>query len=110
MNRIKFSYEYRKLLGANYSSVILLEVIVVNLDGLSKHFIGYDTDSVYKLPAKGEYLLLIFDKNFNPSPAKNIFTTLRRWTGHKEEYYRSKIGQQFQIEILTPQSHSEIKS
>jgi len=96
MPTIKFSYTYNKLFldGKLIKEAILLDVIPVKIENLSKDFLNYDTDQgEYKLPKKGEYLLLIFQKS-----CTNIFTTLRRYIPEKEEYYRKLIGETFTIE------------
>ena len=97
MNTIKFSHCYKKLLGTR-TELTLLEVIGVNLENLSPEFIAYDTDDgLYKLPKRGMYMILIFDKG--DEEEKNIFTTLRRWTIKKGLYYRANIGKKFKVEI-----------
>jgi len=103
MNSIKFSHEYAKLqdtqehdesLLTMAKRIVLLEVIVVNLEDLNHHFLNYDTDfGVYKLPDKGKYMLLLFQKN------NGLMPTLRRWTPEKEIYYKSKIGEEFDVQI-----------
>lgn len=101
MNKIKFSHRYNKLFYSEtftgFSKMaMLIEVLTVNLENLSRQFISYDTDGLYQLPKKGEYLMLIFTKD----EGANIFTTLRRKTEVKEKYYRSKIGEYFKLEIV----------
>jgi hypothetical protein len=99
---IKFSHNYEKLKmhGMHgeilYPTVsVLLDVLNVNLETISAHFLDYDTDNgKYELPKSGPYLMLIFQK-----PDKNIFTTLRRFTTDKLLYYRSHIGHTFQVEL-----------
>lgn len=100
MNKLKFSYDYPKLFMAGIihkSRVNLLDVIPIKLEDLSDNFKKYDTRLVplneyYPLPKKGNYLLLIF---LNPN--NGIFTTLRRSTPSKLKYYRSQIGQNFEV-------------
>ena len=73
----------------------LLEAIQVRLEDLSPAFLAYDTDNgKYKLPIRGLYIMLIFEKKNS-----NIFTTIRRFTPQKYEYYQSKRGEKFKIEI-----------
>lgn len=101
INTIKFSHEYIKLqdtqeqddcLLVNAKKLVLLEVLVVNLEDLSSYFLNYDTDfGTYKLPDKGKYLLLLFQKN------SGLMPTLRRWTREKEVYYKSKLGEVFEV-------------
>lgn len=100
--RIKFSRKYSKLKDG-FSTVKmarLLEVLDVRLEELSPELIEYDTrynfEEYYKLPAKGDYLLLIFEK----APFwGEIFTTLRRRSGRNLEYYRGLIGRVFEVEV-----------
>jgi hypothetical protein len=111
---IKFSHGYTKLLNAfvPHENAKLLEVLTVNLEELSTHFLDYDTDDgTFQLPESGKFLCLLFlkpktDGSYNVSDyaAANLFTTLRRWTPAKETYYRSLIGENFAIEIPNPQS------
>lgn len=87
-------------MGANLDAVKLLEVLVLDLQSLSKSFLDYDTDEgEYKLPKKGLYMMLIFEKNIDKGEL-NLFTTLRRYTPAKAEYYKSKIGKLFNVEIM----------
>lgn len=100
-NQIKFSNYYLKFgtLGKSvpkFSS--LIEVLVVNLEDLSESFLDYDTrftGGTFKLPKKGKYLLLIFQN----SPIHALFTTLRKWTKRKEDFYKKKRGRVFRLEI-----------
>ena len=73
----------------------LLETIQVRLEDLSPAFLAYDTDNgKYKLPVQGLYIMLIFEKKNS-----NIFTTIRRFTPQKYEYFSSKRGEMFEVEI-----------
>jgi len=99
-NVIKFSKDYRKLPYRGLSNARLLLVLKTHYSELSEGFIKYDTEYLdgsgyYELP-KTALLLLVFTLN---STFPVIFTTLRRWTPKKEEYYRSKQGELFKIEI-----------
>jgi hypothetical protein len=97
MNTIKFSFKYPKLYsrdGFICINVKLLEVINIKLENLSQYFLYYDTNKSYNLPPRGNYLLLLFQKN-----DYEIFTTLRSNINEKEKFYRSKIGEFFKIEI-----------
>ena len=100
MNSIKFSHRYPKLYkevdGVYADEIVLMDVIDIKLEKLSEKFLFYDTNfGEYKLPKKGDYLMLIFKKT-----EYDIFTTLRRRTPEKERYYRSKIGEVFEIEYM----------
>lgn len=103
--KIKFSHQYRKLgIGHEQYSAIakLLDVINVRLEDLSWEFLKYDTDnSLFPLPKKGDYLMLIFLKDDICGSKANIFTTLRRRTEEKEKYYRAGIGQWIDVEFIT---------
>jgi len=91
MNKIKFSHLYHKI--KDTKQAILLMCLPIKLEDLSKEFLAYDTDKgTYPLPKKGDYLMLIFQKNIS-----DIFTTLRRYTLEKLEYYKSRQGQWFDI-------------
>jgi len=96
MNTIKFSHTYKKLEGVSSGSVVLLlQVIQVRLEDLSKAFLEYDTDNgTYKLPSYGDYLMLIFQKE-----NEQIFTTLRPNNARKYIYYQCKQGQLFKVLI-----------
>lgn len=99
MPTIKFSHKYTKLISfhENISKAKLLEVLIVNLEDLSKPFLDYDTDNgKFQLPKKGKYMLLIFQKY----RMSHLFTTIRRWTEEKELYYKKNIGQVFNVEYL----------
>lgn len=100
-NSIKFSHRYPKLLGDDglvIKEAMLLQIIRVNLSGLSADFLNYDTNyGEYPLPEYGEYIMLIFMKPTEGNDAANLFTTLRRFTEDKFVYYHEKIGQMFKI-------------
>jgi hypothetical protein len=101
--KIKFSHRYSKLIRTESSKngylvkeAKLLEVISVLIKNISKEFLDYDTDDgKYELPKKGNFLMLIFQKS-----KYDIFTTMRRYTPEKYVYYKLKIGQVFDIEIM----------
>jgi len=95
MNQIKFSHNYPKLWN---QQLAVLESVKKLVAGSTLHpdLIEYDTKTsggkYYKLPQTGFLIQLIFWGN------KGIpFCTLRRHTPRKEEYYRSKIGQRFEL-------------
>lgn len=107
MNQIKFSKRgYCKLPSAKIA--VLSYVTMIQLEKQTKAFLDYDTTyfndngsihvengsfEKYPLPPRGEYLLLLFIAD------GAIFTTLRRRTHEKEQYYVSKIGEEFEIII-----------
>ena len=105
MLKINFSDIYNKLLN-RYNDVIeiaiLLGVYEINLEEQDQMFLNYDTDyGKYKLPKKGKYLMLLFEKiePFSYESCRNLFTTLRRYTPKKTEYYKSNIGKKFSVNI-----------
>ncbi len=103
---IKFSHNYQKLLDSDNDVITeakLLHVIEVDMQSLNLSFIDYDTDNgKYKLPKSGKYIMLIFEKPRENNWAweidsKDLFTTLRRHTKQKFEYYNNLIGQTFEV-------------
>ena len=113
MPKIEFSHKYLKLKYVeNGDKALLCGVFKVNLEDLPNFFVAYDTVYVdgmktkhYPLPRKGKYLLLLFlycqiDPAGEPVYSTSIlFTTLRKWTPKKEEYYKSKIGEFFEVVV-----------
>ncbi len=97
MPSIKFSHAYPKLRAAEPTKTgTLLDVLNVRLEDLSPAFLEYDTthqDGRYDLPKKGEYMLLLF------AGPGGIFPTLRRRTPEKERYYRSCVGEAFEVAL-----------
>lgn len=102
MPQIKFSHKYQKILNSHndvIETATLLQVCPVNLENLSKEFLAYDTDNgIYKLPAHGKYLMLLFLKEHESYTTDlNLFTTLRRFTPEKYSFYLSQIGKVFDV-------------
>lgn len=106
MNRkINFSHEYLKFAGKKPKTGILLHVFLEDSKELSKDFVEYDTAyrdessnlGFYELP-KGKVLVLLFGIIDN-----SCFTTIRRWTPSKELYYKSSIGEVFDVIIESEQ-------
>ena len=104
---IRFSHFYTKLNHTSKSIptppqyATLLEVFVCNTEELHPGFIEYDTVYFdeklnkwknYPLPP-GKILVLLFDS------AGFLFTTIRRYTPRKHEYYKNSRGELFKIEI-----------
>lgn len=92
MYRIKFSHQYKKLNGESLAE--LKDVIPIELERQTKGFIDYDAEGIYKLPKKGIFLVLVFLGGYG-----TLFTTLRRHTPRKYEYYSNLIGEQFEVVI-----------
>lgn len=96
---IKFSYPFKKLLNCNNNLIqtaLLLQVLQVDLSDISQEMRDYDTDfGAYPLPPKGAFLMLIFMK----TNGGGLFTTLRRETPQKLEYYQSQQGNWFELQI-----------
>ena len=97
MKQIKFSEWYKKflkeLIGIRQAK--LIQLFKCNYKDLSEDFIYYDTTydgGRYVLP-KTELIVLIFVYNFQ------IFTTIRRFTPKKYEYYRNAVGEEFEIVV-----------
>jgi len=107
MPKIKFSHEYFKLQCGKSTpeKARLLEVFRDKTENLSTCFIEYDTMyydkkkhslAYYKLP-KGEVIILLF-QNADPSDPF-LFTTIRRYTPKKYEYYKKMRGKEFEVVI-----------
>ena len=102
MTQIKFSHIYKKILNSHndvIETATLLQVIPVKLADLSQYFLDYDTDNgTYKLPKSGKYLMLIFLKEHECYTTDfNLFTTLRRYTPEKYDFYMRQIGKLFNV-------------
>lgn len=98
MLTIKFSKYYKKLPAlANGKQAILLFVREVELGNQVSHFLNYDCEAIdgtsYELPQVGRYLLLLFELE------GTIFTTLRRSTPDKKDYYTRERGNKFTVAI-----------
>jgi len=105
-NKIKFNTVYVKLINPRthirYSYAKLLEAIPYHFEDLSLSFRGYDTANTdYVVLNSGRCIILIFQ-----TPC-GIFTTLRNLTPHKLKFYRSRIGEDFEIVINNP---AEVKT
>ena len=107
MLKINFSDIYDKLLDEHCDVIeiaTLMGVYEINLEEQHEAFLLYDTNNgKYKLPKKGKYLMLLFEKinvsTISYETGRNLFTTLRRYTPRKAEYYKSHIGEEFNINI-----------
>jgi hypothetical protein len=99
---IKFSAEYSKMpmeVLAKVSDTTLLAVLKVKRAQLSLQFLDWDTKFAsrpgnFPLPAGQEFLVLLL------LTAGQLWTTIRAaWPPEKEDYYRSHVGEQVNIEI-----------
>lgn len=105
MRSIKFSHEYSKMQSEHHlipMKAVLMEVFVVDSKDLHKRFVEYDTSyfdfkiqnwSYYKLPNSKVMVLLL--RSFSDF----IWTTIRRYTPKKFEYYKNNRWNVFQIVI-----------
>ena len=99
MSNIKFSHKYNKMqdIVNDKDKVLLLQSIKINFEELTEEFIEYDTsykEIYYPLP-KTELILLLF----KPKGKGKLFTTLRRYTPSKYEFYKSSQGKWFDVVI-----------
>jgi len=99
MSVIKFSGDYPKLWGQKRARLIHIENVKFGWDyEMDSDLVEYDTKksdgSYYPLGKDTHYLQLVF------LGGKGIpFCTLRRDTPKKHEYYKSKIGEWFDVVI-----------
>ncbi len=96
MSVIKFSHDYPKLHGQ--TSAELLAVRPIRIDkNTPKELLEYDTkyDGGYYKLATGDYIQLVFLGNL-----RIPFCTIRKaYPPSKVEYYKSKIGEQFEVMV-----------
>lgn len=109
MNKIKFSNEYDKMMynaeGIIPKRAILMETFIKEAEELHPRFIEYDTSFVdkhgqlcqYKLP-NGKNIILLLKSYIHDTMM--IWTTIRRYTPQKYEYYSKLRGEEFDIKIL----------
>lgn len=105
MQSIKFSHEYFKMpSGIKSRKTYLLGVTVIHYSQLPSGFIFYDTlfskDNKtmehYPLPKTQLIILTLFtDSELSPK----VWTTLRRFTQQKYDYYNNLIGKEIKIII-----------
>lgn len=104
MDVIYFSHIYEKMPREEDGSIVkqsqLIEVFIEDLNKMSKIFLDYDTKYLDKKGeikyfnlSEGKYIILLLKHK------DRLWTTIRKWTKEKEEYYRSKIGEIFTIKI-----------
>jgi len=96
MPTIKFSHRYHKMPPAPDPSR-LLEVLVANRATLHSAFVEYDTAIIgggnYALP-DGKVLVLLLQ-----AEGGELWTTVRRWTPDKEQYYRGLRGTRLAVVV-----------
>lgn len=93
---INFSFEYTKLFYQQ--NAVLVAAYKTTKDRLSTIFLTYDTCyhidnkvKYYNIP-DGELIFLIFLGDFNIP-----FTTVRRYSDKKWNYYNSAVGEYFEL-------------
>lgn len=82
----------------NSHETTLLEVFFMHKDDMSPEFIDYDVsfdDGKFPLP-RTEYMVLLLKTD------DQVWTTMRRWTPRKEQYYCDLRGKSVDI-VLTQQ-------
>ena len=110
MKKIKFSHWYAKFdsvlddyEGAE-NTATLIQALKIHYNDLSPEMIDCDTlyydpnskrKKYYQLP-KTDLILLLFMADYSGG----LFTTIRRYTQKKYEYYRNSVGEKFLVEIL----------
>lgn len=98
MRKIKFSHEYQKF-PHTPSPSRLIQVIEIDSTQLSDQFRAYDTrtldNEMYKLPKGKLIILLLLTADYIP----HLWTTIRRYTPTKCDYYQSCVGDLFEIVV-----------
>lgn len=103
--KLKFSHRYKKfgwiITPAKPINVKLLQIFKTHYNDLSESFKLYDTTykegygiNVYKLP-QTELIVLILGYEYS----FHMFTTIRRYTPEKYEYYKRMIGRLFELVV-----------
>lgn len=95
---LKFSHDYDKLpMQWEGQKAQLLFVRPILLQNQLPALLDYDTsirgDGKYKLPKTGGYILLVFELLETGA----IFTTIRRFTYEKYEFYRKNLDRSFTL-------------
>lgn len=105
MSAIRFSHRYNKMPAFVLDGkTILLDVYKTTTEDLCVPFINFDTQyfneqyepRFYPLPPGEILVLLLMSEDLTD---KEVWTTIRRWTPRKEQFYKSKRGEEFTIEI-----------
>lgn len=102
MKKIKFSNEYFKFMNMfsqEYKEAKLLLALRIKYTDLSAFFVKYDTLygeigdlKNYELPKTDLILLLFISDN-----TQQLFSTLRRFTPIKWDYYKKSEGEMFEV-------------
>jgi hypothetical protein len=101
MNTIKFSHDYSKFpLNWEETEALLIGVMCNNLQMIREKFpLFLDNDARFR-GEEGNYNL-DFDEaiilTFVHIKTGQLFTTIRRYTPSKAEYYRSEVGEIFRM-------------
>ncbi len=97
MRSIKFSSNYPKL--HNQMEAKLVNIEIVSFYELHNDLIEYDTKNTrgeyYKLPKSNLIHLTFIGNKFIP------FCTIRKHTTEKYAYYKSHLGETFNVEIIS---------
>ena len=106
MNQIKFSHIYPKLWGQKKAK--LLDVRIVSFFSLHSDLLNYDTrwndgNEVGKYPLPHDNLIHLTFLGENLIP----FCTIRRHTNQKYSYYKSKIGEEFEVVLTSTKPSAE---
>jgi len=92
----------------DYKTVVL-DVFVTDLGKLPKEFLEYDTaywdekklkTEHYKLGFRKAIVIVLFSTyKYSNYIDKKLWTTIRKWTPEKEEYYKQLIGKEVMIRV-----------
>ncbi|MCZ7361924.1 MAG: hypothetical protein O8C58_01060 [Candidatus Methanoperedens sp.] len=110
MHTIKFSHLYEKMPMGYFTMdemhTTLIQTLVAYSGELTSEFIDYDTliaegegDQHYELP-KGKVIILFLLTTNNRNGIPELWTTIRRYTPEKWQYYRTIVGQEIIIRIV----------
>lgn len=101
--QIRFTKWLQKLTVIDTSQPVqLIHVSATRIGRLTGEFLRYDTKftgdrGYYNLEGYDHIILLMFQDRSGA-----IFTTLRPYTEPKHSYYRSQIGQEFEVVVREP--------
>lgn len=106
---IKFSHDYEKLpLLWENTRAVLLRVQRVRLEDQSFAFIDYDTKirqgGYYPLPKAGDFIVLLFQHETGM-----LFTTIRRYTYEKKEFYLNHRQESFRLIKVPPEGTTQTR-